>query len=112
MQIAKIVPNVKTRSEGIFDYAIPPELLPNIKIGILVEVPFHGQKVEGILINIKRSSSISNLKKLISIIDSEPVVDENHIKLAKWMSTYYLEPFSKCLFENLVPVAKRSIKND
>ncbi len=109
MQIAKIVPDIKTRDEGVFDYAIPPELLPDIQLGILVEIPFHGRKIEGIVIDIKRTSSIPNLKFIIKVIDSNPVIDDIHIKLSKWMSDYYLEPFSKCLFENIVPVARRSI---
>lgn len=110
MQIAKIVPKIRTSGEGVFDYAIPPAILPEIKVGILVLVPFHGRKVEGIIVDIKRSSNIKTLKPLISLIDVNPVVDEVHIKLARWMSDYYLAPFSKCLFENIVPPAKRTIK--
>lgn len=110
MQIAKVVPKVKTSGEGIFDYSIPPAILPDIKIGLLVVVPFHGRKVEGIVIDIKRSSQILNLKPIISVIDNIPVVDTTHIELAKWMADYYLTDFSKCLFENIVPPAKRTIK--
>lgn len=110
MQIAQIVPKVRTQREAIFDYAIPPELLPQIKIGVLVEVPFHGRKIEGIVIDIKRSSSIPNLKKISLIIDPEPVIDKLHLELAKWMSDYYLAPLGKTLFENIVPPAKRTIK--
>lgn len=110
MQIAKIVPKVRTASEGIFDYDIPPELLPQIKVGILVQVPFHGRKIEGIIIEIKRSSKIENLKKIIKIINPNPMIDDVHLKLAQWMSDYYLEPFSKTLFENTIPPAIRMIK--
>ncbi|MBM2821242.1 MAG: priA, partial [Candidatus Berkelbacteria bacterium] len=56
MQIAQIVPKVNTQDEGIFDYSIPPEILPMIKPGILVEIPFHGRDIQGIVINIKRFS--------------------------------------------------------
>lgn len=111
MQIAQIVPKVRTETEGIFDYAIPPNLLADIKIGLLVEVPFHGRKIEGIIVGLKRSSPISNLKNVSSIIDPVPVVDDIHIKLAQWMADYYLAPFGKTLFENIVPPAKRTIKN-
>jgi len=110
MQIAKVVPKVKTSGEGIFDYAIPPELLPMIKIGLLVQVPFRGRKIEGIVTDIKRSSLIPNLKPIISIIDTNPVIDKIHTDLATWMSEYYLEDFSKSLFEMIVPPAKRTIK--
>lgn len=110
MQIVCVVPKVKTSGEEIFDYAIPPELLPMIRIGVLVLVPFHGRKVEGIVIDIKRSSKIANLKSLISIIDPIPVIDSVRTELARWMADYYLAPFSKTLFENIVPPARRILK--
>lgn len=109
MQIAQIVPKVRTQNEGVFDYSIPPEILPQVKIGILVVVPFHGRNIEGIVINLRRQSQITKLKNILKIIDPTPVVNETHIKLAKWMSDYYLSPFSKTLFENIVPPAKRVI---
>ncbi len=110
MQIARVVPKVKTSGEGIFDYSIPPEILPDMKIGILVLVPFHGRKIEGIVIDIKRSSQITRLKPIISLIDTFPVIDKVHTELAKWMADYYITDFSKTLFENIVPPAKRIIK--
>ncbi|KKQ17521.1 MAG: Primosomal protein N [Berkelbacteria bacterium GW2011_GWA1_36_9] len=111
MQIARVVPKTRTQKTGIFDYSIPPALLPYIQIGLLVEIPFSGRKLEGIIIELKRSSPIPHLSSLISIIDPEPVVDKIHIKLAEWMADYYLAPFGKTLFENIVPPAKRMIKN-
>ncbi len=110
MQIAQVVPKVRTRDEGIFDYAIPPALLPQIKMGILIEIPFHGRKVEGIVIGLKRSSQMARLLSIANIIDPIPVVDEIHIKLARWMSDYYLVSLGKTLFENVVPPAKRTMK--
>lgn len=110
MQIAKVVPKVKTKGGGIFDYAIPPQILADIKIGLLVLVPFHNRKIEGIVVDIKRSSVIPNLKPIISIIDTNPVIDKVHTELARWMADYYITDFSKTLFENVVPPAKRAIK--
>ena len=110
MQIAQVVVKTRTTKEEVFDYIIPPELLPEVKKGILVMVPFHGRKIEGIIVNLKRTSRILNLKSLISVIDPTPVVDETHIKLSEWMADYYLAPLGKTLFENVAPPAKRVIK--
>jgi len=110
MQIAKVVPKVKTLGSGIFDYDIPPEILPQMRCGILVEVPFHGRKIEGIVIDIKRTSAITNLKKIIRIIDPSPVIDDQHLSLARWMADYYLSSLGQTLFENIVPPAIRTIK--
>lgn len=112
MQIAKIVPNTKTTKGGVFDYAIPPEILPDIKIGILVLIPFHGRKIEGVIVDLKANSRIIRLKSIIKIIDPNPVIDGNHIKLADWMAKYYLTSIGQTLFENIVPPAKRSIKKE
>ncbi|AKM82589.1 TPA: primosomal protein N' [Candidatus Berkelbacteria bacterium] len=112
MQIAKVIPKVKTSGDGIFDYSIPPEILPQIKCGVLVEVPFHGRTIEAIVMDIRRSSQIQILKPIIKIIDPNPVIDNLHLKLAKWMSDYYLAPLGQTLFENIVPSAKRTIKKN
>ncbi len=112
MQIAQIVPKARTQKTDIFDYSIPEELLPQIKLGILVEIPFSGRKIEGIIIGLKRRSRAKKLKSILKIIDSTPVVDETHIKLAQWMSSNYLVPLGKTLFENIVPPAKRILKTN
>lgn len=110
MQIAKVAPKVKTLGTGIFDYAIPPEILPEIQTGVLVEVPFGNRIVEGIVIEIRRTSTISKLKSIKRIIDPIPVIDDGHLMLAKWMADYYLSSLGQTLFENIVPPAIRTIK--
>lgn len=112
MQIAKIVPKTRTQNGAIFDYSIPAEILPYIRPGILVAIPFHGRKLEGIIVDLKLTSPIKNLKPILKIIDPNPVVDENHLKLAQWMSNYYLAPLGKTLFENITPPAIRQIKQN
>src|SRR3990167_10450901 len=110
MQIAQVVPKTRTKKEDVFDYAIPPELLPMIKVGVLTEIPFHGRLLEGIVIDLKRSSVHSDLSAIGSIIYPLPVIDDIHIQLARWMSDYYLTPLSKTIFEGIAPPAKRSIR--
>ena len=112
MQIAKVVPKANTKSSNVFDYAIPPEILPQTQIGVLVKIPFHGREIEGIIIDLKKTSNILKLKSILEIIDPVPVVNQLHIELAKWMTEYYLAPLGKTLFENIVPPAIRAIKKN
>lgn len=109
MQIARVVCKVRTTKEAIFDYAIGPEILPQVKFGILVLVPFHGRKIEGIIVDLKPASKIENLKPILKIIDCVPVIDEIHYQLAKWMADYYFAPLGKTLFLNVVPTATRTL---
>ncbi len=115
MQYAEVVVNTKTTpGNDIFTYKIPPAELPQIKAGVLISVPFHGRKLDGIIIDLKKTLpkdlSPDKLKKIIKVLDPEPVVDNIHLTLAKWMSGYYVASLGETLFENLVPVAKRQLK--
>ena len=115
MQYAQIVVNSKTTQREIFTYSIPPELLPQIRLGILVLVPFRGRQIEGVIVDIKKKKppqlNIGQIKKIKAILDPNPVVDESRLKLAQWMSDYYLGSLGETLFYNLVPAAKRVAKN-
>jgi primosomal protein N' (replication factor Y) len=117
MQYAEVVVNTKTISgNDVFTYSISPADLPKIKAGVLVSVPFHGRTLDGIIIGLKKSLpakiSAEKIKKIKSILDPEPVIDDIHLELAKWMSEYYLASLGETLFANLVPVAKRQLKTD
>lgn len=78
--------------EQTFTYEIPDDLLPEIKTGIRVLVPFRNRKVIGIITRTHRDSKIENLKKIIKIIDNQPLLDENLYNLARWISDYFLCP--------------------
>lgn len=111
MQIAKIVPKISTSKVSVFDYEILPEQLVDIKIGVLVLIPFHGRKIEGVIVEIKKTSKLQHLKPIIKIMDPIPVIDKNHLELARWMANYYLAPLGKTIFSAIVPPAIRSIRN-
>lgn len=111
MQYVKVVPNTTTNLQTqSFSYAIPSELLPMIKVGILVKVPFGKRKIEGIITEITRKkgeTTKEKIKPILSIINPNPLIDEIHLKLARWMAEYYFAPLSKCLFEMLPSLPKR-----
>lgn len=113
MQYAQIAVDTKTNLDRqTFTYSIPPQLLPDIKTGILVIVPFHGRRIQGVIVAIKQFSNLAiknKLKPIIKIIDTNPVIDGIHLELAKWMSEYYLVPIGEVIFSMIPPVAIRSI---
>jgi primosomal protein N' (replication factor Y) len=110
MQYAEVVPNTKTDLKNqIFTYNIPPEILPNIKVGSLVLIPFGKRKIEGLVIEIKRLKGKiqkEKLKSIANLLTSGPVLDKVHLKLAKWMAEYYFAPLSLCIFEMLALPSK------
>ena len=81
--------------DKLYTYAVPPELYENAKKGIRVLVPFGkgNIKKQGMIFELCEEE-IKGLKKLISLIDKEPVLTDEMLRLCEYMSeglfcTYY-----------------------
>ncbi len=92
-----------------FDYLVPDELWP-IRTGQRVEAPF-GKK-DTLQIGFCVETDISyekiqrkfKLKKVVRIIDKEPLLDEQLMESARWISSYYVCPLGQVLGA-IVPAA-------
>jgi primosomal protein N' (replication factor Y) len=77
-----------------FDYKIPDSLLECISIGQRVIVPFGigNKKIDAFIINIKDFCNVEDkkLKYIDQIIDMEPIITINQLRLANWIKEYYL----------------------
>lgn len=70
-----------------FDYLSEED----IKIGCRVIVPFNKKKLTGFVTAVKPAASPDYpLKKIIKIVDKEPILTAELVKLAGWISQYYL----------------------
>jgi len=92
--IAKVLVDTSIKSlNRIYDYLVPNELEKEVKIGKRVHVNFgkgKGQEKEGIIVKLEQNpQDISKLKTICSILDKESYIDENRLKLAKWISKVY-----------------------
>lgn len=93
----------------LFDYKVPDELVDCISIGSRVTVPFakRGAAV-GIVVELPDSSPFEGKLKSITAVDNpSPVILPSLVKLALWMSKYYLATLSKSL-ETLLPAPVRN----
>lgn len=76
--------------EGPFTYRVPPDLEDKIAVGKRAWVPFGKRRIVGYVIGLSDKTGIKNLKPLHSVIDQEPVLGDDILKTAKWISEYYL----------------------
>jgi len=90
VQIAVNVPSVA----GVFDYAIPDELMGGIGIGHLAIVPFGTQTVQGVVLRFIDQPSVAKIKDIFEIVDPEPVLTPTQIALAEWMAEATLSPLA------------------
>lgn len=94
MQIAQVIVNNNSyQTDKLFDYEIPTDLFRKVKRGIRVMVPFgNGNKrLEAYVLNVTESNSRnSKLKKVLAVIDEEPILSEDQLRLVFWMRNQYL----------------------
>ena len=101
--IAEVILNSNAKQlNKVFDYKIPDELAPKIKLGARVLVPFSNRKEldEGFVVNIKETSEYK--VKEISGVNGN-YLDEKSIKLANWMAKRYFCNISDCIKLMLPP---------
>jgi primosomal protein N' (replication factor Y) len=93
----------------VFTYAIPPGTEP--VVGGRVLVPFRQQRMSGIVVNLHDRQPQVKTKKVIEALDLAPVLDEQLLKLGKWIADYYLAPVGE-VFRTMLPLSaefKRAI---
>lgn len=94
--------------DKMFDYSVPKYLEDDIKIGIRVEVPFGKQTLEGFVLEIKDNySSEYKLKEIISIKDSDIILNEELLKLGKIMQDNTLATLISC-YQVMLPKALKA----
>lgn len=84
------VENTTYSFDRIFDYYVDGNLLSQISVGKRVIVPFGSgnSKRQAMIMDIKNGNK-DNLKSVISVLDGEPVLTEEMIKLAYFMHDRY-----------------------
>ena len=77
---------------GTYTYRVPFELNLKAKVGQRAVVQFGKTKImSGLIISLTEEvPDCTNIKYLLDILDDDPVVNENQLKLWQWIASYYL----------------------
>ena len=90
-----------------FTYLIPTELQKDIKIGMRVKVPFGKQTLEAFVMSIYHSKEDIELKEIISLVDSYPVLNEELIQLGKVLQRMTMASLMSC-YQVMLPKALKA----
>lgn len=94
--------------DRVFDYKVPSSLIDNIKVGVRVVVPFGRMTLEGFVLEIKNESSYDNeLKDIISVVDSEIVLNSELLEFGKWLQKETLSTLISC-YQTMLPKALKA----
>ena len=112
--LASIIIEYSVKSlNKVFDYKIPDNLSNIIKVGHKVIVPFASKEVEGFVLNIH--SNIDNkleYRSIIKIVDNDFYLNDELLKLGKYMSNSLLCNLISCYQVMLPKALKASIKTN
>lgn len=87
----------------VFTYRVPDEL--RASVGSRVAVPFRRQRMVGVVTEIHNREPAVAAKDVLQLMDPEgcPAVPQYLIRLAQWISEYYLAPLGE-VFRSMLPL--------
>ena len=103
--IAKIVVEISLDRE--FDYQIPANLQPVIRVGTQVVVPFQSRELRGFVVGLAEHSTFGDkLKEIAGVVGDRPLIPDPIMKLAYWIADYYCAPIEHAV-RTVLPSAVR-----
>src|ERR1700685_2424382 len=93
----------------VFTYRVPADAAP--VVGGRVLVPFRQQRITGIVTELHDREPSLATKPLLAVLDAAPVLDDQLLRLGRWIADYYLAPLGE-VFRTMLPLNaefKRSI---
>ena len=107
--VAEVLVEIE-KLDKTFTYLIPSNL--NIQIGIRVLVPFGKQRLEGFVVAIKDEiPSEYKLKEIIDVIDENPILNSELLKLGKYISKKTLCSLTSA-YQTMLPSALKAKINN
>src|SRR5580658_3284940 len=93
----------------VFTYRVAAEASP--VVGGRVLVPFRQQRMTGIVVELHDRQPSVKIKTILSVLDASPVLDQQLLRLGRWIADYYLAPLGE-VFRTMLPLNaefKRSV---
>ncbi|HEY6272277.1 MAG TPA: primosomal protein N' [Terriglobales bacterium] len=78
----------------VFTYQVG-EVVP--RVGGRVLVPFREQRLSGVVTALHDRAPSMHAKRVLQVLDSEPILDSVLLELGQWISRYYLAPLGEVL---------------
>ncbi len=80
-----------------FDYRIPASFAKDVSAGCRVWVPFRQRRLLGIVVGLPSRPQVPRLKAILKLLDPKPLLSEELMALARWVSVRYLARLGQTL---------------
>ena len=85
----------------VFTYRVPAETIP--VVGGRVLVPFRQQRLIGVITELHDRKPSVKIKSILRVLDATPVLDDQLLRLGRWIANYYLAPLGE-FFRTMLPL--------
>jgi ABC-type transporter Mla maintaining outer membrane lipid asymmetry ATPase subunit MlaF len=80
-----------------FTYRLPETMRHRVETGCRVLVPFGTRKLAGVVLRTHDEPPSSGAREALRLLDEEPALDAELLKLGRWISAYYCAPLGETL---------------
>ena len=97
--------------EGTFTYSVPEPMVAQVRMGVRVLVPLGRSKTyTAMAVRLHSEKPEFETRPIIQVIDTEPVLIEQQLRLWQWISTYYISPIGD-VFKAALPAGLKAEEN-
>ncbi len=90
------------------DYLVPETLAERVSVGSRVRVPFRDKHALATVIATLEKSDASGIRPIEAVVGEAPILSEQLLELARWMSAYYCCPIEAVMRSLLPQVVRRA----
>jgi primosomal protein N' (replication factor Y) (superfamily II helicase) len=83
--------------DQVFTYLLPETLRHRVQTGSRVLAPFGTRKLAGVVLRTHSERPQSPPRELLRLLDEEPALNDELLKLGNWISSYYCAPLGEVL---------------
>ena len=73
-------------------------------VGARVVVPFRHQKLSGVVTAVHDNEPTFEAKLVLSVLDTQPVLNEQLLELGRWIANYYIAPIGE-VYRTMLPLS-------
>jgi len=92
-----------------FTYRLPETLRHRAQRGARLSVPFSGRTLTGVILEVHDRRPPHALKEALRLVDEQPVLDEELLRLGGWIASYYCAPLGD-VYRGMMPLSGETRK--
>lgn len=90
--------------DRLFTYELPLSVRHRVRIGSRVWAPFGARRLTGVVLRTHNDPSTQKIREILTLIDEEPVLNSELLRLASWIAEYYCAPTGEVL-KGMLPLS-------